>query len=320
MTQLSPLLRQSFFGISPEETHFARRRFRISDSDKVSRLETVGERFLTGYNAALAAASITKLEEKLEDIDSAYRGFAYEGAAMGLCLLDNLSPWRSSRLLRFRQGKADEHIYMIHVGAGWALARLPWTRYRLLQSIDNLDPLLKWLAIDGLGFHEGYFHPQRYFHSQVSLSWLPGYAKSSFTQGLGRCLWFVEGAAIEHIAQTISRLPEKLHADLWSGVGLACAYAGGVTESEIKQLKTLARSFLPQLAQGAAFAAKTRQRAGNFSFHTEMACRILCHCTSEEAALITDAILEDLPKRSEIPLYEVWRQRIQQEFSNVGDC
>ena len=86
------------------------------------------------------------------------RGFAYEGAAMALALLDHVLPWRRNRLARFIRGPARDHIYMAHVGAGWALARL---RRGTNRYFHKLDPLLRWLAMDGYGFHEGYFHWQR---------------------------------------------------------------------------------------------------------------------------------------------------------------
>jgi hypothetical protein len=47
---------------------------------------------------------------------------------------------------------------MAHVGIGWAIARLPWLRRRIEQPLNRLDSLLRWLAVDGYGFHEGYFY------------------------------------------------------------------------------------------------------------------------------------------------------------------
>ncbi len=299
--------------ISPKETKFFRRGFRVTKS--VEHLEIVGERFLYGYHAALSARNISDLVENLNLVEPINRGFAFEGAAMGLYLLDNLLPFRKKLLPDFFSCAGKDHTYMVHVGAGWALARIPWLRRRALREISKFDPVLKWLILDGFGFHEGYFYPRKYFHSKVSLDWLSGYARRAFAQGLGRSLWFVEGADVEKIPQTLNKLPELLHADLWSGIGLACAYAGGVDESEIEKLKDSAAHYLPHLAQGVAFAAKTRQRARNRALHTEIASRVICQYTSKETALITDVKLENLPLDGEVPAYEIWRQRIQEEFS-----
>jgi hypothetical protein len=98
---------------------------------------------------------------------------------------------------------------------------------------------------------------------------------------------------------------------LWSGIGLACAYAGGVDGEAIQVLVAASKKYRPQLAQGAAFAAKTRQLAGNPAGHTELACQIICNVSAENAAQITDAALMDLPGEDAQPAYEVWRHRIQ---------
>lgn len=66
------------------------------------------------------------LAVRLSSIEPEVRGFAFEGAAMGLALLDHLTPWRRDRFERFLSGPGDRHAYMVHVGAGWVFARLPW--------------------------------------------------------------------------------------------------------------------------------------------------------------------------------------------------
>ncbi|MCD9187145.1 MAG: DUF1702 family protein [Pyrinomonadaceae bacterium] len=316
-SKLPTVLRRLAFSIPTAETRFEKRGFRVAEPDVVDHLEKVGANFLEGYHSALFADDLPDLESKLENTEKVYRGFAFEGAAMSLTLLDRLSALKKDRVAEFLEGEADKHIYMVHVGAGWALARLWWTRRRIVQSISKLDSLLKWLAIDGFGFHEGYFYPRRYYHSEISLNWLPAYAGRAFAQGLGRSLWFVEGASVEHISQTILRMPEQMRADLWSGIGLACGYAGGVETEALEGLKSLSRSYLPFVAQGVAFAAKTRLRAENATVHTGNACRIICGLSIEDAAFLTDVTLKNLPLTEDLktPKYEIWRQRIQQEFS-----
>jgi hypothetical protein len=170
---------------------------------------------------------------------------------------------------------------------------------------------LRWLTVDGYGFHQGYFDWPRYIKQQARPPQLSGYACRVFDQGLGRSLWFVEGADVTRIPQTVATIPPTRHADLWSGVGLACAYAGGVDESQIMHLRTAAGSHQLCLAQGAAFAAKARQRANNPANHTALACEVLCSLSSDAAARLTDDALRDLPADGVEPAYEVWRQRIQ---------
>lgn len=302
-------LRLRLFGLSPAEASFARRGFWQGHARQ--RLEHIGLTFLRGYQIALEETEPDELVSRLNLVEPELLGFAFEGAAMSLALLDLITPWKKDRWLSFIEGGGAKHIYMAHVGAGWALARLQrWrTKFRGLS-----EPVLRWLAVDGYGFHEGYFYWQRFVRDRALPERLEGYSRRVFDQGLGRSIWFVDGADTERIGATISAFPASRQADLWSGVGLACAYAGGVDQPAIKALQAIASSYTSQLAQGAAFAAKTRQRADNPAEHTEMACRILCCMSANDAAVVTDKALENLPRDERVPAYEVWRQRIQAQF------
>ncbi|WP_315785258.1 DUF1702 family protein [Fischerella sp. JS2] len=298
--------------IPPAETNFERRGFYKNNSQIEKHLEKVGYTFLLGYHAAIKDEGLKALEFELNQVELELRGFAFEGAGMGLALLDIITPWNKKRLQLYLEGFGSSHIYMAHVGIGWVLARL---HRRIEKTLEQLDPLLGWLAIDGYGFHEGYFHwPQSIEKQQVPKA-IYGYACRVFDQGLGRSLWFVKGADIDQILETITNFSKERHADLWSGVGLACAYAGGVDLWTIKSLREAAKSYQPQLAQGAAFAAKTRQRARNPAKHTELACEILCGLSAANAAEITDAALAQILPNGSEPMYEVWRRRIQAKFT-----
>src|SRR6185503_18765465 len=108
-------------------------------------------------------------------------------------LLDRLRLTRR-RFADFVSGPGASHVYMLYVGAGWAIARLPWLRSNPDRAIRHFDPLLGWLAVDGYGFHEGYFHWPESIDRRRLPRGLSGYARCAFDQGLGRSLWFVEGA------------------------------------------------------------------------------------------------------------------------------
>lgn len=133
-------------------------------------------------------------------------------------------------------------------------------------------------------------------------------------QGLGRSLWFVKGGDVEAIANTINDFSATRHSDLWSGLGLAVGYAGGVEQSALTRLAELGSNFHLQLAQGVAFAAKARERAGNPTPHTAKACQIFCNSDVKTAAQVTDDALIDLPYQGSEPAYQVWRQRIQNHY------
>ena len=235
---------------------------------------------------------------------------------MGLALRDRLTPWKCHRIETFLRGPGDAHAYMVHVGAGWVMARVPGS---VEKFMSRFDPLLRWLLVDGYGFHEAFFYWPRYLAGKPVPKRLHGYARRVFDQGFGRCLWFVEGAQISRIAQTIAGFPSQRHGDLWSGVGLASVYAGEVNQVELRSLHDVAGPFLPQLAQGAAFAAKARQRAGNLTDYQDIACAILCGMKAAHAASVTDEALENLSSTGAEPAYEVWRRRIQQKWVRCSE-
>src|SRR5438477_6487995 len=114
---LRPLLH-----ISSRQVEFAHRGFTCSKPEVQKRLELVGRTFLHGYHSGLEEPELEKLRHKLDQTEIEYQGFAYEGAAMALALLDGIVP-RMQRLQRFLAGPGRHHIYMLHVGAGWACAR-----------------------------------------------------------------------------------------------------------------------------------------------------------------------------------------------------
>lgn len=311
----SPLRRlaRALFAISPRETSFAARGFRWDAEEVRERLEGIAATFVSGYHAALEVDP-PALAERLDREPAAARGWAYEGAAMALTLLDILTGWRQGRLRRLLAGAGDDHVYIVHVGAGWVLGRLPLSPGSLLK---RLDPVHRWLALDGYGFHEGFFHARAAIARQRVPRKVTGYARRAFDQGVGRSLWFVEGAHPGRIAAAISAFAPERRPDLWSGAGLACAYAGGVPREEIAELRRAAGPASPELAQGAAFAAAARRRAGHTPVHTEIACQVLCGMGAAEAAAVARDAGRDLPPDApgtEEPAFEIWRRRIQSHY------
>ena len=185
------LLRQRMFHIDAAEVTFSRRGFVPGSAAAQGHLEQIGTAFLSGYHAAIDQGLTTSLAQILSQTDAEYRGFAFEGAGMGLGLLDSFSLRRGTRWQRFVDGIGRPHRYVVHVGLGWVVARLPWLRSRPEPFIAHLHPLLKWLVMDGYGFHEGYFHWQNWSPESLQRPRFRGYASRAFDQGLGRCLWFV---------------------------------------------------------------------------------------------------------------------------------
>jgi hypothetical protein len=271
--------------------------------------------FLEGYIAGIDSPDHGETAARLDTVAADFRGFAYEGASMALSLLDSLLPGRPTLLHSFMTTVADDHVYMAHVGAGWGAARL-WRSSQATRR--GLDPLLGWLALDGYGFHAGYFRSYR----AIRLGWRParfrGYDGRAFDQGVGRSLWFVQGGRVDRIADSLQRFDPARHTDLWSGVGLAAAYAGGVGAVDLQRLKRRAGVHAHYLAQGAAFAAEARERARNQTEHTHLACEILASLTATHAALLVRRLRNGVIDTPDTPAYERWRIRVATAAVSTG--
>lgn len=294
-------LRRALFGISPTLADHGRRGFAPTSAARRARLETIARTFIAGYNAALDGDS----DRALDAIAPELRGFAVEGEAMAAGVLDQLTPWRRTRISALLV-RRPAHNYMIHVGAGWAIARL---RGSLRRAVARRDPLLGWLVADGWGFHQAYFHPRDWAGGRRGRA-SDGYLGRAVDQGIGRALWFVSGADPAGVAQRIAGFAPSRHGDLWSGIGLAATYAGGVEGDALSALIDRAGPHRAELCQGAAFAATARSRAGNLAPHVELAARTLTgHGAAELAAL---AIAAQPP--AGVPdggaAYEGWRAQL----------
>jgi enediyne biosynthesis protein E3 len=294
------------------EVSMARRGFRGAGLPACDRLETVGRSFVAGYAAALQEDRPDLLATRLGLLPRELAGFAHEGAGLALALRDTFAPWRRpGRLAEFIAGPGAPHRYLLHVGAGWLLARLPLSVGRLLR---RLDPVIGWLAVDGYGFHRGFFHGRVTLDGQRVPRKVTGYARRAFDQGLGRSVWFVEGAAVERVAEVIAAFPQERHDDLWSGVGVAAAFAGGVDRSELQRLRAACGPHLPAVAQGASLVAFSRREADNPAAHTDLACRVLCGRGADEVAAVVEEAGRNLSPDGELPAFEVWRRRIQERL------
>lgn len=267
------------------------------------------DRFLDGYHAALADRAMHALARRLDEVEPALRGFAYEGAGMALALVDAFAPRSRRRFEEFCAGPAERHIYMAYVGRGWALARLPRGARR---AMSELDPLLRWLAVDGYGFHQAFFGRARRD--------LGGYFTRAADQGRGRSLWFQAAADGERAIALVQAADPARRADLWSGLGLAVSYAGGAVRDPWDALLRAAGEHACSLAQGVAFAAAARVRAEHVPAHTSVACARVWSATAEQVGAMAlelgarCAAREVEPRdepRDGVP-YEAWRSAIRE--------
>jgi hypothetical protein len=302
------------------ETRLDVRGFHKKSPEAQALLERIGATFLEGYAYAAEARTVADAAERLEQLSDRFRGFAYEGAGMGFAVRDGLPLGPTNLNERFVAGPGEPHVYMVYVGMGWAMARLP--RFRWPKAAD-LDPLLLWLLLDGYGFHQAYFHTDRYIDQQYQDPAFPwpakassDYANRAIDQGIGRALWFIRGSDPVLVTSTVDEFEERRRGDLYAGIGLAATYAGGVTEAELTTLWERAGAYRPQLAQGSCFAVECRIRAGNLVPHNELAARVLCGLSALETAKVALDRRPEGAVAGDLPAYEVWRQAVADAFAD----
>jgi hypothetical protein len=277
--------------------------------------EPVPRTLVNGFQMTLDDCRFEVLVPKLDAVEIELRGLAYEGAGMGLMLLDSLGPWKK-RLQAFLDGPGAPYLCLVYIGAGLVLPRMPRDPLRFLT---RLDPFYCWLVIDGYGFYEGFFSGERSLEEKIIPSRLSGYARRVFDHGLGRSLWFATGTNTERIYAAITAFPEERQGDLWSGIGLACAYAAGVVDREtIQTLQQVAGPYQVQMAVGAAIAAMFRRQAGSSAPHTDLACEVLWGLSGERVAHITDPARQNMQATDTDPAYEIWRQWVAAQFTEFA--
>lgn len=282
-----------------------------SDTRAAHHLENIFLIVVEHFRVALEDSNFRVLVPRLNAVEPELRGFAYEGAGMGLALLDIIFPWKK-RVRAFLAGPGSPYVYPFYVGVGLVLARVG---KKPEPYIAQLDPVLGWFTVDGYGFRAATFSRQRYVEEHAIPKEISASALPVFDQGIGRSLWFSTGGDIDRLYELIEAFQPERRSDLWCGVSFACAYAGGVERSDIEHLYTQAAAYRSSLARGAALAAKGRQRAGNLAPHTDLACEILCGLSAHMAAHLTDVALQGLPAGGSQTAYAIWQARIEKELA-----
>jgi hypothetical protein len=321
-------LRRLVLAPSPDSVTLAGRGFPGATSPTAGVLDAVPLAVVCGFEWGIEARGVTEIERRLELTDPLLRGFALEGATMATTVLDATAGGHRTRdLLR---GAGRPHTLLAYIGIGFAMARLPRVRWRkVLPELDlpPFHPTMSWLCVDGYGFDLAYFKSRRYVDAQrvpAAYPWAgrPEYFPRAVDQGVGRALWFIHGGRVDEVARAVARFDTERHADLWSGVGLAAAFAGGTTAGRLSDLPERAGPHRAELAVGAVFATRARMLAEFVPDHTAAATEALAGLSVREAGeiadrtAVTDADLPDgIGAGIDQPAYEVWRTRIRAHFA-----
>ena len=177
--------------------------------------EPVARTLVDSFYTTIDHSRFSDLVPRLDSVESELRGIAYEGAGMGLMLLDSLLPTKN-RLHAFVTGPGVRYRCLVYIGAGLVLPRVPRSAHRF---VERQDPLRRWFVMDGYGFYRGFFTWRETVNEHRVPARLHGYARRAFDQGLGRSFWFSTGANVERIIDTISGFPAGRGATCGAGSG-----------------------------------------------------------------------------------------------------
>lgn len=310
-------LRKLALAPSLREVTFSGRGFPGADSPAAPALEAIPQAVVCGFEWGIEARDEWELERRLELVEPVQRGFAYEGAAMAAVVRD-VMPGRSGRTRSLLLGSGHPHIFLTYIGVGFALARLPRAVWR--KAIPDLTgspfhPTMSWLAVDGYGFDKAYFHTATWVDKQrrpKPYDWqgAPEYFPRAFDQGVGRALWFINGARPALVVKALTAFDADRHADLWSGVGLAATFAGGADAEDLAWLRAEAGEHWDELALGVIFAIKARHHSDHLPAHSIAALAGLTGLTVEAAIEIADSTETHAAGPAGEPAYEMWRAAI----------
>jgi len=309
----SPLA--TFLSLNPSATSLERLRSGVFDSGIYAHLQSVADTFAEGYNEMFRADPIGRLEHALARTPLALQGFLVEGAAMGAMIRDALRA-RPVCTEQLCAAYGDRFGYLIQVGAGWALARMPWLGRRLFRT---LPPDLYALSLDGRGFHDAFFRPER--HAGGALARGSGLAARAYDQGIGRALWFVSLGRAELALAHVATFAPARRGDLASGLGLAMAYAGPASEQTCLTVLESLPEHRNDIAQGVIFAAAAHAAACHRSPNLERVCRLLAGMTIAEASAFADQTRPDqkpATRAQALALYQCWRRATQDKIASAS--
>ncbi|MGI5500122.1 DUF1702 family protein [Lentzea sp. CA-135723] len=288
---------------------FENRGFRTENAAARALLERRASAFLLGYNT-LRRHGVEELAVRLDPCPLDDQGFAYEGAAFAAAAHDLLRPGRPTTLDALFALAGDRYPHLMHVGAGWVGLVAPPS---LVLRKAKLDPLLRWLTLDGAGFSRAFLRGKGWNRRFSRATWSAKPAHTVLHQGVGRAMWFMECTDPAAIRRRVETFPPEAHAELWSGVGLAVCYAGGADDAALDDLTSLTGPNRVALAQGAAFAAGARGAAGHVPAHTETGVRELAGVSVVEAVEWTVVAAHEVHAGDvDIAAYRRWQHLIRE--------
>ena len=295
--------------LSHDEASLSYQRFPGRNSPSRKHLEAILHAFVDGYNLTVVQPDTKELARELDSsIPPEYLGFAYEGTGLYFALMDLLIPG-SKRLDAFTRSEGAPHEHIAMVGAGFAIARVPFARFRLESYQKKLNEYTAFLIADGYGFHDGFFKWKDFVDGRKPApESLISQNRILYDSGIARAMWWVYGADPDGIAGAISRFSEERRAEMWAGIGVALSYASagpGVPDPSAHLLE-LAGPYRYDVLSSIPFSAHMRRTGGNPAPWTDRACSQLLNMTVTEASDMVVSSLQAFLDSWQGPAGERW--------------
>ena len=247
-------------------------------SNVSERMDYIQKLFLNVGTHLQKKTSLDEVIAFLETESPEYRSVAYESASNEIALEDLKSHQQLNRWKQFRELCARQHTFHMDIGLGWAFAK---TGLNPESYLINLQPLVKLMVFDGLGYYYGLFKGR----STLKNKEIPEIEYDSihgFDQGLGRRLWYMAKGNVSAVNELVEKFPATRHPDLFRGIGIACGYVGGNEKGDLEYLFQISGEYKKQLQLGVVLAAISRIASETISENSNIAYRIICNKTIHE--------------------------------------
>jgi hypothetical protein len=198
-----------------------------------------------------------------------FRSVAYESASMEIAMPElrhgrTLENWNT-----LYRSAEKAHTFHMDIGLGWAFAKTE-------ISPESHQPHTKMMVYDGIGYYYGLFKGRKTVKNHLVPEGINEQQQFGFDQGLGRRLWYISRGEVNELADIIKFFPVTRQANLWRGVGIACAYVGGCEKEALEHLQIASAGFHEQLYTGVTLAAISRKASDSITPDIDVACNIIC--------------------------------------------
>jgi len=247
-------------------------------SNVSERMDYIQKLFLSVGTDLQKTTSLDEVIDVLETEPPEYRSVAYESASYEIALEELKSHHQLERWKEFRELSAKQHTFHMDIGLGWAFAK---TGLDPQPHLLKLQPLVKLMVYDGLGYYYGLFKGRSTLKNK-KIPEIEYDGAHGFDQGLGRRLWYMAKGDAYAVNELVDKFPAARHSDFFRGIGIACGYVGGNEKDNLEYLFRISGEYKKQLQLGFVLAAISRIASETISENSNMACRVICNKTIEE--------------------------------------